>query len=183
MGRRNSATRRYSRSCVFAAHRRRRSRPLESQTSSDASGAIEGELRRRGVAADELSVAINRVVEALARTLDDERGRWALDAHSQAKSEWRLSGVMADEIVNVAIDRTFVDQEGVRWIIDFKTGGHEGGDVAAFLDSEQQRYRHQLEKYAALLQLLPGDSVPSATRLGLYFPQLKGWREWEWQML
>jgi len=70
----------------------------------------------------------------------------------------------------------------VRWIIDFKTGSHEGGDVEAFLDNEQNRYRAQLDVYAAILNALDGVSQPREIRLGLYFPMLKGWREWGWQV-
>jgi len=81
------------------------------------------------------------------------------------------------------IDRTFVDEQGVRWIIDYKTSTHEGGDVDAFLDNEQLRYRGQLERYARLLQAggaPQGDLMSSeqSIRLGLYFPLLGGWREW-----
>jgi hypothetical protein len=71
------------------------------------------------------------------------------------------------------MDRTFVDDHGDRWIVDYKTGGHEGGDSEAFLDREQERYRAQLERYAALM--MARDARP--VRLGLYFPLLKGWRE------
>ena len=39
----------------------------------------------------------------------------------------------------------------------------------------KERYRAQLERYAALLRGLDRRPV----RLGLYFPLLKGWREWE----
>jgi ATP-dependent exoDNAse (exonuclease V) beta subunit len=77
-------------------------------------------------------------------------------------------------IVNVIVDRTFVDADGTRWIVDYKTGTHEGADVEAFLDREQERYRGQLEQYAALLRVLD----PRPIRLGLYFPLLNGWREW-----
>ena len=44
-----------------------------------------------------------------------------------------------------------------------------------FLDCEQQRYRVQLDRYAALMRRI--DERP--VKLGLYFPLLKGWREWE----
>ena len=43
-----------------------------------------------------------------------------------------------------------------------------------FLDREQQRYRAQLERYAALMRRIDEQPV----KLGLYFPLLKGWREW-----
>ena len=75
--------------------------------------------------------------------------------------------------MRVALDRTVIEN-GVRWIVDYKTGTHEGGDLEAFLDREQERYREQLEQYAALMRALDGRPV----KLGLYFPLLKGWREW-----
>jgi hypothetical protein len=68
-----------------------------------------------------------------------------------------------------------VDQQGVRWIVDYKTGMHEGADLEAFLDSEQARYREQLERYAALMAQLGGEPI----RVALYFPLLQGWREWQ----
>jgi ATP-dependent exoDNAse (exonuclease V) beta subunit len=115
-----------------------------------------------------------RVAAILERTLADERGRRLLGPHKDAQSELRLTGVGKAGIVNVIVDRTFVDAEGTRWIVDYKTGTHEGADVEAFLDREQERYRKQLEQYAALMRGI--DSRP--IRLGLYFPLLGGWREW-----
>jgi ATP-dependent helicase/nuclease subunit A len=52
---------------------------------------------------------------------------------------------------------------------------HEGAGVEAFLDSERERYRAQLDRYARLLARIDARPV----RLGLYFPLLSGWREWE----
>ncbi len=61
---------------------------------------------------------------------------------------------------------------GARWIADYKTSSHEGSDVEAFLDRERIRYEVQLARYAEALGEKP-------TKLGLYFPLLAGWREWE----
>jgi ATP-dependent exoDNAse (exonuclease V) beta subunit len=72
------------------------------------------------------------------------------------------------------VDRTFVDADGLRWIIDYKTGRHEGTDVEAFLDRERERYRAQLEAYARAFRLMDGRPL----RLALYYPMLDGWREW-----
>ena len=141
---------------------------------------IERELARRGVSTDELSAAANRVADALSNTLSDSRGRWALEEHLQARAEWRLTGFRDGTLTNIAIDRTFVDAQNVRWIIDFKTGNHEGGDVDTFLDNEKNRYAAQLETYATILSGIHGASQAKSIRLGLYFPMLKGWREWEW---
>ena len=64
--------------------------------------------------------------------------------------------------VKPRIDRTFVDAAGVRWIVDWKTSTHQGGDAEDFLDAELERYRGQLERYArAMKQLLAN---PEGTR-------------------
>ncbi len=128
-----------------------------------------------GIPAQELPAAIARVQEALDRVLVDARGRWLLDpGHQAARSELALSGVDAGGLANVVIDRSFVDADGVRWIVDYKSSRHEGGDVQAFLDREQQRYREQLERYGRLMSA----TDPRPIRLGLYYPALGGWREW-----
>ncbi len=141
-----------------------------------AQGAWRAALRRLGVAPGELDAACARVHAALAAVLDDPRAHWILAAdHTQARNEWAVHGVVDGVIRRVVIDRTFVDGAGRRWIIDYKTGVHAGAGVEAFLDRERERYRAQLEAYAALLARL--DARP--LRLGLYFPLLRGWREWE----
>ena len=56
--------------------------------------------------------------------------------------------------------------EGERWLVDFKTGSHEGGDLQGFLASEAERHRPQLLRYAALVRALQ----PGPLRAALYFP-------------
>ena len=115
---------------------------------------------------------VEDVARALAHALADPRGRWLLGPQQAAKNEYRLTAMIAGERRNLVIDRTYLGADGGRWIVDYKTGGHEGSDVEAFLDREQERYRAQLERYAqALAQGEPA-------MLGLYFPLLGGWREW-----
>jgi len=115
------------------------------------------------------------VTEALLSALDDPRARWVLSRNQDARNEWRLSGVLDGKVVEIAIDRSFVDAHGVRWIVDYKTGIHEGASLEGFLDNERLRYREQLERYATLLRRIESRPI----RLALYFPLLKGWREWE----
>ncbi|MGB7740560.1 MAG: hypothetical protein WBM03_15745, partial [Steroidobacteraceae bacterium] len=113
--------------------------------------------------------------EAVRRTLEDERGRWLLDAvHASAQSELALTGVVDGGVVSIVIDRTFIDAMGVRWIVDYKTSSHEGAGLDEFLDNERERYRGQLKRYAQLMRALGDEPI----RLGLYFPLLSGWREW-----
>ncbi len=133
-------------------------------------------LARQGVPEAKLDQAVQRVSEALRRTLSDAKGAWLFDPqHREAKSEYALTLIEHGKPVTSIMDRSFVDASGIRWIIDYKTSTHEGGGLDAFLDREQVRYRGQLERYAAVLRKL--DSRP--VRLGLYFPLLGGWREWD----
>jgi ATP-dependent helicase/nuclease subunit A len=109
---------------------------------------------------------------ALVHAVTDERGRWLLGPRREARNEYRLTGQVDGLRVSVVVDRTFVDDEGRRWIVDYKTSSHEGAGLDAFLDRERERYAAQLATYARLM----GASRP---RLGLYFPLAAGWREWE----
>ena len=138
------------------------------------SSAVMAMLRRHGVANAEITQATEDVLTGLRQTLEDSRGRWLLDTQAEARSEYALTGLLDGDLVRVVLDRTFVDDEGRRWIVDYKTGIHTGADLDAFLDRERLRYAAQLERYARLLSALD----PRPIRLGLYFPRLKGWKEW-----
>jgi hypothetical protein len=73
-----------------------------------------------GVPGGDLADAADRVAEALSRALADKRGRWLLGGdHVSAACEYSLTGVDGGEVVNVRIDRTFIDTDGTRWIIDY----------------------------------------------------------------
>jgi ATP-dependent helicase/nuclease subunit A len=118
------------------------------------------------------------VLATLADVEGADRGRWLFDPrHEDARSEWALAAVDAGQVVHVTLDRSFV-ADGVRWIVDFKTGRHEGGDVEAFLASEVERYREQLERYARVVRSLDARPI----RLALYYPLVEGgWREWAFE--
>lgn len=135
-------------------------------------GTFRRELAAHGVANAELDEAAVRVVAALSTSVTEERGRWLLGPHPQATSEQRIRTNIDGRPRTLVIDRRFVDADGRQWIADYKTSRHEGSDPEGFLDRERERYRAQLDRYARALGL-------DAARLGLYFPQLAGWREWE----
>jgi ATP-dependent exoDNAse (exonuclease V) beta subunit len=123
----------------------------------------------------ELPQAVEKVGNAVARVVEDQRGRWILARHEGSACEYPLCGVVDGEIVSVRVDRTFIDDEGVRWIIDYKTSAHEGSGLEAFLDNERERYRNQLELYRGVFSAMEQRPV----RTALYFPLLNGWREVE----
>jgi ATP-dependent helicase/nuclease subunit A len=138
--------------------------------------SIERQLAHEGVPRAEMALAGDAVVHALVRLQNDRRGRWLFDPmHTEAASEQALAGDDGGRIVHVTLDRTFV-AEGVRWIVDFKTGPHEGGERGAFLDREVERYREQLERYARIVRALD----PRPIQLALYYPRVDdGWRAWD----
>jgi len=131
-------------------------------------------LALHGVPSDRLQEAAARVVEALTAVQADPRGRWILQRAREEQREHALSGRLHGEVVRLVFDRSFVDDQGVRWVIDYKTSRHVGGGLEEFLDREVERYRPQLQRYAQLAQRLG----PQPVRLGLYFPLMRAWREW-----
>lgn len=133
----------------------------------------EGQLRQLGVAAEIIPLALSRVLDALRLVLEDPQGRFFLANHSLSKSEWELSALLDGERVNVTIDRTFVDDDGVRWIVDWKTSSHGGGNLEGFLDEEVVRYTSQLKRYGSVLKQM--ESRPQ--KLVLYFPMHQAVRE------
>jgi ATP-dependent helicase/nuclease subunit A len=131
-------------------------------------------LTNLGVPPGQLRDASARVEAGLLATLKDPRGRWILEEHRDAQSEIPVAGLIEGVLYETAIDRTFIDESGVRWIIDYKSSEHSSGDPEAFLDGERLRYQEQLERYARLLS----QREERIIRLGLYFPLIGGWREW-----
>jgi ATP-dependent exoDNAse (exonuclease V) beta subunit len=127
-------------------------------------GHFERDLARRGV--PEAGAAAELVVVALKNTLSDERGRWLLGGGAEGRSEYRLRTPARCYIV----DRLLTDADGTRWVVDFKTSRHLGGDPEAFLDRERVRYTAQLRRYLGVVE---------GARAGLYFPLLRGWRTLE----
>ncbi len=138
--------------------------------------SIRAALANRGLAADVLDEDADRALAALRFTLRDQRGRWILSPHPEARSEYALSAVEADAVYHVQIDRTFIDEQGTRWIVDFKTSPLRG-DADQFADAQVEKYREQLVRYARVLQKREARPV----RAGLYFPLLEKWRECEIQ--
>ena len=133
-------------------------------------------LRSEGLDDEKLDEALTRATVALENAVADERGRWILSGHEDDQREYTLSTVVERKVRHFVLDRTFVD-DGVRWIIDYKTSTHEGSGRDAFLDNEQTRYREQMESYARVMRALD----PRPIRLGLYFPLVQGWREWAFE--
>jgi ATP-dependent helicase/nuclease subunit A len=131
-------------------------------------------LRQLGVDAAARRSAVPRIAAAVNNTLADARAAWIFSvAHGERHAELRLTGLVDGLLINVSIDRSFIDAKGVRWVIDFKTSTHEGADLQAFLDSEVARYAEPMRRYVELARRLG----PEPVRAALYFPLLGAFRE------
>ena len=132
--------------------------------------AIRTALASLGVPPTDLAMAADRVARGVRGTLDDPRGRWILTRRQIEACEFSAAVSDNGAVFHLTVDRTFVDEDNVRWIIDYKTSEHLGGDREGFLDNEVERYRAQLDRYARLFEKLETRTI----RCGLYFPLLGG---------
>ena len=119
-----------------------------------------------GVADAEVDVTCARVRIALERVIADPRGLWLLSA--QGAAELALTGIWRGQPQSIVIDRVCRAEDDSVWIVDYKTGTHEGGDLAGFLEDEARRYSDQLARYRAIYAAYSGDTA----RTALYFPLL-----------
>ena len=129
--------------------------------------AIAVSLSRSGVEHGRLEQAVERVSEALRRTLEDERGRWLLSPHPEHRCELAVSAVVEGRVEHVRVDRTFVDN-GTRWLIDYKTSPQEGGDPLRFAQMQVEKYRPDMQRYVRVLRAFD----PRPVRCALYLPLL-----------
>ena len=122
-----------------------------------------------GVSDSELPAAMTEVETALRNTLSDPAGMALLTTASDARSEWALTSTEPEQdgrLRQHIIDRSYVDADGVRWIVDYKTARHDGTDIDRFLAERVAEYKPQLQRYANVLQRLE----PRPITLALYFP-------------
>jgi len=124
-------------------------------------------LSQRGVRGEKARVIIEMTGQAIKTCVTSSRGQWILSDHQDARCEHKLTVVLLGQARNLVLDRTFVE-DGTRWIIDYKTSSHAGGDLEGFLDNEADRYREQLQGYRDAVALTETRPIKTA----LYFPLL-----------
>jgi ATP-dependent helicase/nuclease subunit A len=138
-------------------------------------------LRSAGLPRVEAEPQAAEVVRALQGVLQDAKGRWILGARAGAQTETSWSGWTGSEggkiVRTLRGDRIFragatpcSAEETHLWIVDYKTARHGTSGLDAFLESEKEKYLHQLEAYAAVMRKVHGESQP--LRLALYYPLL-----------
>ena len=90
------------------------------------------------------------VVQLLIKTLQSTDGQWVLQARAGANQEFALEFFDGD-VKKRIIDRTFIEN-GVRWIIDYKTTQAVADLSEVALTQAAGEYQQQLAGYAALFE-------------------------------
>jgi len=146
-----------------------------------ASNLMHSILLHEGISQSHLDLAMLRCNQGLQNCLQkSSKATWILSSqHQEQHNEWALTYVENDRCQHIVLDRSFIDNDGIRWVIDYKTGNHEGAGLETFLDQELIRYTietPQLPNYVKALQALePSRKIKAA----LYFPMFDGWRVWQ----
>ncbi|WP_263409606.1 UvrD-helicase domain-containing protein [Terriglobus tenax] len=137
-------------------------------------------LRMEGTPPDELAQASQQVVRALEKMLLDPEGRWLLEPHTAAATEFALEDETGRRL---RTDRTFVagpaplaPGEATLWIVDFKSSTLSGGDLNAFLSAQKRIYAPKMTQYARTKRAESSAETP--IMLALYFPLLPALLYW-----
>ena len=121
-------------------------------------------LLRHGFKLDTIQNAVEYIEDSLHKTLLSKELKWVFD-HSQTESvaEYELQSKDTDVIQNHVIDRSFVDLEGIRWIIDYKsTKKPEHTTEDQFIVNQVALYRPQLQRYRNLFRTEQNKGVKTA---------------------
>lgn len=145
------------------------------QSSSAHNNYIEKQLYHAGILPNKMQNASTLTSQAISQTLGDPRGKWILHPHQNSLAEYKITSCISNEIQHYVIDRTFIDEHGTRWIIDYKTTTFSADDLAKFHQREKEKYMAKMQQYAEAFKSVEETPI----KLGLYFPVIPSWHEWE----
>lgn len=153
--------------CVHTLLARLAGQPLPARSAS-LIRALEPDLRMaviaQGVPSTAITDCIHRAMTLVDRVLADDEGRWLLGPFATADVESEHAVVLDQRLVTVRFDRMFVAADGIRWIVDYKSGPLSA-DADEALATEIDRYRPQLARYRQVAESLWPEPVQTA----LYF--------------
>ena len=121
-------------------------------------------LLRHGFDLRTIQNAVEYIEDSLQKTLSSRELGWIFD-HSQTESvaEYELQSKDTDVIQNHVIDRSFIDLEGIRWIIDYKsTKKPDHTTENQFIVKQVALYQSQLQRYRNLFRTEQNKGVKTA---------------------
>ena len=123
------------------------------------------QLRHEGLEARDVDWAISSATNHIKNVLEDPEGRWILFGdHEDSGFERSYTAIRDGQQTEVILDRTLIDSNGTRWIIDYKTA-ERGPDTADLLQVRDEGYERQLRLYAETVSA----TEPRPIRAALYF--------------
>jgi len=136
------------------------------------------QLRFKGVPEDRLEFAARRLCNGVLAMQSDADAKFLFADYAIQKNEMTLAAFEEGLVNQYRIDRTFVDDQNTRWIVDYKTTYTQSEDVDAFIDEQiEARHKRQLHKYGELMSQI--DDRPIT--LAVYFPMLSKLRSWKYE--
>lgn len=125
-------------------------------------------LRQHIDSADELNVELSNIRDTVFRNVTNPENAWIFDhQQQQAASELELTNRYNRKFV---VDRTLIDKDGIRWIIDFKTGSpSKSQSEQQFIEQMLERHGAQLRNYGTLF----ADMEQRPTKLALFLSKLQ----------
>ena len=113
---------------------------------------------------------INFIEKSIRDSVQDNNYGWIFDPDlKESQCELKLSKKTRHKNFSYVIDRTFIDNQGVRWIIDYKSSALPSKlSIAAFIEEQSNLYRPQLENYLDLFSQI--DQRP--IKLALFFTNI-----------
>ncbi|MCI5106251.1 MAG: hypothetical protein MRY76_06045, partial [Pseudomonadales bacterium] len=126
--------------------------------------------RQFGLSEEEVDQHCAAVEKQLLDCSRDQTHAWIFDnSHQDSACELPLLSVRDSVPRQFVVDRSFVDAEGTRWIIDYKTGLPRAEQSEQdFIATQLQRYESQLARYRQLFAAM--ESRPA--RCALYLTAL-----------
>ncbi len=128
------------------------------------------ELLNMRVSLNALEYAVQRLVTAVTNLQSHQQAHFLFADYPDSHNEFTLSAIEDGSVKQYRLDRTFVDDDGTRWIVDYKSTAHDNDDVADFAAEQvNTRHKQQLEKYGFLFSQVDARPI----QLAVYFPLLK----------
>ena len=113
-----------------------------------------------------LDESVQFIYETIEKCITKNELDWIFDeSNSSSQSEFKISWSKNGSINSYIIDRTLIDENDVRWIIDYKTGAPRNESMEAFIEFQKLSHTPQLEKYCEAFKKLENRKTKAALLL------------------
>ena len=112
----------------------------------------------------DLEAAVEFIQTTLYNCQQSKESAWLFNSKLQdSRAEVPISRQVSGRLHHFVVDRTFIDENGVRWIIDYKTTKPElGVTVEEFVQQQVELHAPQLTTYRRLFEQMESRPVRTA---------------------